>query len=624
MPKHHKKSAGGKKKLEWYFPSTGHGENAGFADPLLEYFEGNHEKFIARETIQNAVDARESYEIPVSVTFERMTVPVSELPQNSELTDRLRRCVAFEKGRKKSEAFFTAAIDLLKSDELAVLKISDFNTKGLSGSDDDVSGNWYRLVRTIGTSDAKGAGGGSFGIGKGAPFAASALRTVFYSSVDRDGHAVFQGKARLVSHHDKTKDVRQGVGFYGISGYQAIRETGMIPDFFKRTETGTDIFIMGYTGEQEWETKLIESVLRNFWLAIHRGDLEVTIKNEATEKIITAETLPQYLDDYEAENAKFYFDAVTSPSQEFRQELKHLGTVDLYVKKGEGFPKKVMMARKPKMVVQEKEYRVLREPFAAVFLCENDRGNTLLRDMEPPAHDDWNKDRVEKNGWAALQELEGFIKESLKGMNEAITSAPEDIPGLDRYLPESEERESLGKTDALPRDKTEKTGTEESGREVGSVQEPAPVTIDTVVRKGVVTSRQMGSVKPGTSEGSGGSSRKGVPTGGAPGDKKGVRIKTSNISFRSFVQKEKTGFVYHFILTGRESCEGAIKIVAVGDDSNYTVQLHEATDAQTGKQYKIEESLITGLSIESGKSLRLAVTIPSKKKYALGIENYEG
>ncbi len=617
-----KQSTGSNKgSLKWFFPSTDHGENSGFADSLLEYFQGDHEKFIARETIQNAVDACKDPDRPVSVIFEHFTIPVASLPDHQQLSDRLNQCLAFVKGQKKAEEFFKSAVALLKSGKLSVLKISDFNTKGLSGDDDDVDGNWYRLVRASGTSSPKGVAGGSFGIGKGAPFAASDLRTVFYSSMNENGHAVLQGKARLVSHHDKDRDVRQGVGFYGLNGYQAIREPSAIPDLFKRTEVGTDIFIIGYKEREGWEDNLIKSVLHNFWLTIHRGNLEVTVKG-AKEKVITSETLPACLEEFEAEKAKFYYEAVTNFDGEFHRELKHLGMVDLYVKKGEGFPKKVMTARKPKMLVEERDYRVLREPFAGVLLCENDQGNTLLRELEPPEHDEWNKDRA-KNGWAALQELEIFIKESLKSMGEAVTSAPEDIPGLDRYLPESEERENMPQSGAVPHEPTDKSGQEESGREVGTEKQGTAAPVETVVRKGIVTSKQIGTVRPTVPEGPGEGPR-GRATGNEGGEKEGVRIKTSNISFRSFVQNDKSGPIYNFVITGREDCEGAIRLVAVGDDGNYPVQLQSAKDARSGKEYEVKDSLISGLAVESGKPLRLAVTLPSKKKYALGIENYEG
>src|SRR3989344_4055639 len=158
MAKRKKKVAMKKKatELRWFFPSTDHGENDGFADSLLEYFQGDHEKYIAREAIQNAVDARLDYSKPVSVVFEKLSIPTSSFPGRAELLDRLHRCLAFVKSQEKAEQFFKSAIALLEGKNIQVLKISDFNTKGLSGSDDEVAGNWYRLVKAAGTSSPKG------------------------------------------------------------------------------------------------------------------------------------------------------------------------------------------------------------------------------------------------------------------------------------------------------------------------------------------------------------------------------------------------------------------------------------------------------------------------------------
>jgi len=163
MAKLEKKSSGSKTQAEtlcWYFPSTDHGENDGFADSLLEYFQGDHEKYIARETIQNAVDARLDYDKPVSVVFERLSIPASSLPGHGEFLNRLNRCFAFIKGQDKAEQFFNSAIAIVKGGKLPLLRISDFNTVGLSGADDDVDGNWYRLVKAAGTSSPKETGTG--------------------------------------------------------------------------------------------------------------------------------------------------------------------------------------------------------------------------------------------------------------------------------------------------------------------------------------------------------------------------------------------------------------------------------------------------------------------------------
>lgn len=60
-----------------------------------------------------------------------------------------------------------------------MLRISDFNTSGLTGSRAEVNTDWTNLTKSSGVSDKKGTSGGSFGIGKFAPFACSDFSTVF-------------------------------------------------------------------------------------------------------------------------------------------------------------------------------------------------------------------------------------------------------------------------------------------------------------------------------------------------------------------------------------------------------------------------------------------------------------
>jgi hypothetical protein len=619
------KAAAGNAELGWNFPSTGGGEEHGFADSQLEHFQGDHEKYIAREAIQNAVDARLDNSMPVKVVFEKLDVPVKSLPGNGEMLDRLKRCVKFVAKQPKAEEFFGQAIDLLEGKSLSVLKISDYNTNGLTGSDDDRDGNWYRLVKATGTSSPKGVAGGSFGIGKGAPIAASSLRTVFYSSVNELGESVFQGKARLVSHYDDEHDVRQGVGFYGIKGFRSVRDPGLIPPFFKRDERGTDIFVVGYSAGKEWKEKLIKSVLENFWLAILHGDLEVVIKDDA-EMTITKDNLKACLEEYDAEDARNYYEAATNWSQKFEVDLKHLGKVTLSVRKQDGFPSKIMMARQPKMMVQEKAYRVLREPFSGVLLCADDRGNTLLRDLEPPAHDKWDKDRA-KNGWAALTELDAFIKEKLKSMGESVTSEPQDIPGLDRYLPDSEERETAVERSAEAYEPTETTDIEETGREVGKTMEPAVADVEPVLRRASVVRTPASGEGEGKKRKKGKGGVKGTPSGKG-GQKEGEGpselIRTGDLTFRSFAQRAKSGIEYRLIITALEDCNGSVRIAAVGDDGSYPVNVVSAIDLSSNAPYEVEGSLIKNLKIDAGKTVKLAVKLDTERKYALGIESYEG
>ena len=314
-------------------------------------------------------------------------------------------------------------------------------------------------------------------------------------------------------------------------------------------------------------------------------------------------------------------ESVSNSSQTFEQDLKHLGKVSLFVKKDDRYPSKILMVRKPKMLVQEKGYRVLREPYAGVFICENDKGNKILRDLEPPAHDKWDYARAE-NGPIVLRELDNFIKQSLKTMAESLASEPEDIPGLDRYLPDSEDRDYLPSELGNALEETGLSTKEESGQEIGAERDSSVTMPGNVTRNSIVTNKQPDKVAPIPPTGSGKGTR-GKGTGNEKGDEDGIRIKTSSVGFRSFIQNGKNGIEYHLAITGREDCEGAIRLVAVGDDGSYPVDLVSAVDLKSGKNYQISDSLIKGLMIKSGETSKIAVRLLSAKKYTLGIETYE-
>ncbi len=202
-------------KASWEFVSTGGGRDDGINNPMIEQFSGNYNYSLAREVIQNSLDAKpEENNEPVTVIFKLEEFSRNEFPGQETLLNVLNAGREYYKDDVKAQDFLLNAITCLKNDVIPFLKISDFNTTGLKGMDDDKKGGWYNLVKATGSSP-KLDGGGSFGIGKGAPFAASNLRVVFYSTLKDDGFTKFQGIAELVSH-EVEKDIKRGVGSFGL------------------------------------------------------------------------------------------------------------------------------------------------------------------------------------------------------------------------------------------------------------------------------------------------------------------------------------------------------------------------------------------------------------------------
>jgi hypothetical protein len=196
--------------------------------------------------------------------------------------------------RESTEKFVKNALAMLAQDELPILKISDFNTTGLTvgAKGDDRNSDWAKLTKSVGASDKHAGKLGSFGIGKHATYACSDLRTVFYGTLDTAAMTAVQGAAKLVTHLKERNVTTQGTGYFGVkNGYKPILEFDSLPPFFERKKVGADVYIMGFHDFPEWEARIIKSVIESFFLAIHTGKLIVkvgktTVKDTSLPKLI--------------------------------------------------------------------------------------------------------------------------------------------------------------------------------------------------------------------------------------------------------------------------------------------------------------------------------------------------
>lgn len=210
------------KEIGWNFPSSGGGAQAGFNDPGIETYAGKPFESLAREIIQNSLDARVSFDKPVTVAFQVENISSSKFPKHADILGIMKKCLQENKQEDKAGKFFRRAVDILQKPKIACLKVLDYNTTGLRDGKkgDDKHGQWHCLVKATGqNTNENSIAGGSYGIGKSAPFAVSDLRTVFYSTRYEENGDVMcraQGKSILVSHKLKGGDYSQAIGFYGV------------------------------------------------------------------------------------------------------------------------------------------------------------------------------------------------------------------------------------------------------------------------------------------------------------------------------------------------------------------------------------------------------------------------
>ena len=140
------------------------------------------------------------------------------------------------------------------------------------------------MTKIDGGATKSGDAGGSYGIGKNAPFSNSTLRLVFYRTLNEDNEIAAQGMSRLVSFLDLNDSTvtTTGVGYYGNpENNMPVPQIPELDKLNERSQMGTDVFIYGFNDAQEtWERQMFVEILDNFLIAIYKGKLEVSIQNE--------------------------------------------------------------------------------------------------------------------------------------------------------------------------------------------------------------------------------------------------------------------------------------------------------------------------------------------------------
>ena len=254
------------KNSEWYFPGGKDLQMESGSNASLEMFKDNPLDSLAREICQNSLDAGiEGSNKPVRVEFTSFKVKAENIPGYLELRyEIIDKAMKQWPNEQKTMSMLRKMDRLLKQKYVNVLKISDYNTTGLRKE------NWKSLIEQVGSSVKKdSSSAGSFGIGKGAPFAVSDLRMVLYSTLADEG-IKFIGVMKFVSYKDKLNGetiITQGTGYYGENGSKKpISKDFGLGGEISRTEKGTDIYIIGFNQElmENWTKEITYSLANNF------------------------------------------------------------------------------------------------------------------------------------------------------------------------------------------------------------------------------------------------------------------------------------------------------------------------------------------------------------------------
>ena len=429
----------------WQFGKNDMGESEGPKNAGITTFTTARIKAIVREIIQNSIDARDNEEEgPVEVDF-----LVEQLPTRDLDLAGLRGALAAsldsyaiddDRYRKQFKRGMVMLDTAIKKGEITALTAKDRNTTGAS----DIRWQrdmWHGLTKSSGLS-AKNAkdSGGSFGVGKHAPFTATDIRTVLYSTAYRETGPPFHlarrftGKAIFVSHSIGEKNYR-ATGW--LEGNNGPLKDGDVPEEFRLDSPGTSVTMLGFdaTKAKDWAEEARESLVENFFHALTQGNLKVRIDDRVIEAGNVRETAQFMLEPVRS------FVEVSGTAPKESKYIEGIGQVKLRImvdESGKKPDKHLALVRDAGMMItdQVRDMRLTNSSqmlhmsrswkgFTAIVECLSQGKRSLLREAEGPNHDKISPDNADDSEREtvrdALRELGSWIRTSL----EAYAKSPD-------------------------------------------------------------------------------------------------------------------------------------------------------------------------------------------------------
>ncbi len=457
-----------------YTPEAPETDDIGLANNDIDGFLKNLLASVCRECAQNSND--EACERPVQMSINRLTVPINELPGIDRYKEVVEGCLveARDNDAAKAIEFFENAKNELNKEEISLLQIADARTQG-AGDKFIKNGKFFTLVVSEGRTDKKNVySAGSFGIGKNAAIAGSALRLVFYSSqYEEDGEPRFycMGKSVLTSWRENDQNMSHKIFFDADpDSFSPVTNQEELPDWARKDELGLKVSIVAPRIELQegWVAGYVASLLSNFFVAIYDEDIQFYIDHRQVD--INRATMQSYFsrDDVKkaAEDAGILEQLSWAEmcsnalaAGEFNSEIinvSDLGDFEVLIRVGEGMPNRVFIVRngmyitdtlkhfgKPlKRFPNTKDFVLIVRPKSIDAVS-----STNIKRMENPEHNELttgyiaNPEEVSKLQ-NAVRNLEAKVREIIKKYAKMEALESREIEELKEFFPSQGDAES--------------------------------------------------------------------------------------------------------------------------------------------------------------------------------------
>ena len=410
----------------WNFPLLGTANESGSNNAAIAMFKGSGVMDgLVREICQNSLDAHDAESHPnepVIVKFKLFDLERSKFTMFEGLGQAFDGARDYWRANRNQTPeiieFIENARTCFAQERIPVLLMSDYNTIGLNGVNPtgDEKSYWNLLANSDGLSGKQDeSSGGSFGIGKSAPFAYSGLSTVFYNTFAKDGGRAFQGVCHFVTtqkeyNGQNRPTMPSGKYLYLIddfTGRPIIASDGdpltAIPEF-QRDQNGTDVAILGFKLDEyaDWEDATAVAAMKNFILAIMQKKLVVEIESPKKRHIVSADNLELLLktvfkDEPQLKYTRQIYETMTA-TEPVVVKVADPGDLSLYIRYDEGYLAAVSRFRSTGMLINTNSESL---PHYNIVVVVNDVGDCslskVLRKSEPPQHTEWKAKNITDN-----------------------------------------------------------------------------------------------------------------------------------------------------------------------------------------------------------------------------------
>lgn len=645
----------------WNFPKLNGLLTGADGGSSASNFRGDPIKAIGKENLQNPIDARQDKNVPVRVEFNVFTIPASQFPGREDLERAIKKAKETAKpdGNSREESFYAAAEKYIALPDIPCMRISDYNTSGLIGSEARLNdpeamrnSNWLHLVHGMGMTTKRNGDGGSHGKGKSAAIANSALSTIFYSTIDIFEKQAFQGVAYLPLFIDDESTPRSGVGFYGVPDeeHSPIRKCLSLDPTFTRNKPGTDIYIAGFCNQSDWEDHLLVCVLNEYLLAIHKEILEVQIGNVVVDKVHLPELISRYAEicqrlglDPNENYADACWEAIMNP--ELPAEFEHIeiegmsADLQMFVRTGAG-PRKTDQVRQIGMRICAKDgKRQFPFPFVGCLYIVGKEINQFLAGLEDETHCKWESSRAgseQKKAEKCLNRINKYINEKISELYKIAKDKKLDAEGMEEYFPvDLDETDPVGEPMETPKSN------------IASVRVKKYVPASKTAEYNVASDNDVETTMPVPDEPAGTSEPPEPPTPPAPPVPPVPPIPpvppvpptpptpptppktTTPQSKPNRILKMKrqnsigSDGLYVLALQSAEDHEKAyVQVILSGEDSNEKPIIVSARMKTSGEEVLVQGDLIGPISVFATKAVKIEIETAEKVSYSLGVNVY--